>query len=156
MNMALSSIITGEERSYGNISLDFDGDVYLDNGASVHLEDLFSGNYDNPATSLSGIVAAVVYYLTNNEFKDVGIFRIDLNIRAVEEARLCRSERVLLDKYSLSRRCWLFWEQLGRHNIHFKDKVDHDDLQDACGCVGRRRIGHLCAAGCPQRIDRSD
>ncbi len=102
VNMALSSIITGEERSYGNLSLDFDGDVYLDNGASVHLEDLFSGNYDNPSTNLSGIVAAVVYYLTNNEFKDVGIFRIDLNVRASEEARLCSLDRVLLDKYEAS------------------------------------------------------
>ncbi|HEX2695539.1 MAG TPA: hypothetical protein VHP61_07270, partial [Acidobacteriota bacterium] len=102
VNMALSSIITGEERSYGNLSLDFDGDVYLDNGASVHLEDLFSGNYDNPSTSLSGIVAAVVYYLTNNEFKDVGIFRIDLNVRASEEARLCSLDKVLLDKYEAS------------------------------------------------------
>jgi len=102
VNMALSSIITAEERSYGNVTLDFDGDVYLDNGASVHLEDLFSGNYDNPSSSLSGIVAAVVYYLTNNEFKDVGIFRIDLNVRASEEARLCSLDRVLLDKYEAS------------------------------------------------------
>jgi hypothetical protein len=102
VNMALSSIITGEERQYGNLSLDFDGDVYLDNGASVHLEDLFSGNYDNPSSSLSGIVAAVVYYLTNNEFKDVRIFRIDLNVRASEEARLCSLDRVLLDKYEAS------------------------------------------------------
>ena len=44
-------------------------------------------------------MAAVVYYLTNNEFKDVGIFRIDLNVRASEEARLCNLDRVLLDKY---------------------------------------------------------
>ncbi len=102
VNMALSSIITAEERSYGNVTLDFDGDVYLDNGASVHLEDLFSGNYDNPSSSLSGIVAAVVYYLTNNEFKDVGIFRIDLNVRASEEARLCSLDKVLLDKYEAS------------------------------------------------------
>ncbi len=102
MNMALSSIITGEERQYGNISLDFDGDVYLDNGQSVHLEDLFSGNYDSPSSSLSGIVAAVVYYLTNNEFKDVGIFRIDLDVRASEEARLCNLDRVLCDKYEAS------------------------------------------------------
>jgi len=102
MNMAMSSILTSEERSYGNVSLDFDGDVYLDNGASVHLEDLFSGNYDNPTASLSGIVAAVVYYLTNNEFQDVGIFRIDLNIRASEEARMCSLDRVLLDKYEAS------------------------------------------------------
>ena len=102
MNMALSSIITSEERSYGNVSLEFDGDVYLDNGASVHLEDLFSGNYDGPASSLSGVVAAVVYYLTNNEFRDVGIFRIDLDIRAAEEARFCSLDKVLLDRYEAS------------------------------------------------------
>ncbi len=47
-------------------------------------------------------MAAVVYYLTNNEFKDVGIFRIDLNVRASEEARLCNLDRVLLDKYEAS------------------------------------------------------
>lgn len=102
MNMALSSIITADERSYGNISLDFDGDIYLDKGMSVHLEDLFSGNFNNPATSLSGIVASIVYFLTNNEFKDVGIYRIDLNIRAIEEARFCNLERVLCDKYEVS------------------------------------------------------
>ena len=102
MNMALSSIVTGEERAYGNLSLDFDGDIYMDNGLSVHLEDLFSGNYNNSGTSLSGIVAAAVYFLTNNEFKDVGIYRVDLNIRALEEARLCSLEKVLLDKYEAS------------------------------------------------------
>ncbi|TRZ85113.1 hypothetical protein D4R89_12830 [bacterium] len=102
INMALSSIITSEERAYGNLSLEFDGDIYMDKGLSVHLEDLFSGNYNNAGTSLSGIFAAAVYFLTNNEFKDVGIYRIDLNIRAVEEARLCSLEKVLLDKYEAS------------------------------------------------------
>jgi hypothetical protein len=102
INMALSSIVTSEERAYGNLSLEFDGDIYLDKGLSVHLEDLFSGNYNNAGTSLSGIFAAAVYFLTNNEFKDVGIYRIDLNIRAVEEARLCSLEKVLLDKYEAS------------------------------------------------------
>jgi hypothetical protein len=102
MNMALSSIITAEERSYGNLSLDFDGDIYLDKGVSIHLEDLYSGNYGNPTTGFSGVVAAVVYYLTNNDFKDVGIYRIDLNIRATEEALFSDLERVLLDKYEAS------------------------------------------------------
>jgi hypothetical protein len=102
VNLAVSSLITGEERAYGYLSLDFDGDVFLDKGMSVHLEDLFSGNYDTSATSLSGLLAAVVYYLGNNEFKDVGIFRIDLNVRAAEEARHCALEKVLLDKYEAS------------------------------------------------------
>jgi hypothetical protein len=102
VNLAVSSLITGEERAYGYLSLEFDGDVFLDRGMSVHLADLFSGNYDTSATSLSGLLAAVVYYLGNNEFKDVGIFRIDLNVRAQEEPRLCSLEKVLLDKYEVS------------------------------------------------------
>ena len=99
VNMAVSSLITAEERAYGALSLDFDGDIYLDTGMSIHLEDLFSGNYDTSATSLSGLLAAVVYYLGNNEYSDVGIFRIDLNVRASEETRLASLEKVLLDKY---------------------------------------------------------
>jgi hypothetical protein len=99
VNMAVSSLITAEERAYGVLSLDFDGDIYLDTGVSIHLEDLFSGNYDTSATSLSGLLAAVVYYLGNNEYTDVGIFRIDLNVRAAEETRLAALEKVLLDKY---------------------------------------------------------
>jgi hypothetical protein len=103
VNMAVSTLVTGEERSYGDISLDFNADIYLDKGGmSVHLEDLFSGSYDNAPVSLSGLMAAAVHYLMNNEFKDVGIFRVDLNVRAIEESRLCTLEKVLLDKYEVS------------------------------------------------------
>ncbi len=103
VNIAVSSLVTSEQRSLGDISLEFDADVFLDKGGlSVHLEDLFTGSYDNPPVSLSGLLAAVVHYLMNNEFKDVGVFRIDLNVRAVEEARTATLERVLLDKYEVS------------------------------------------------------
>jgi len=103
VNLAVSSLVTSEERSLGDISLDFDADVFLDKGGlSVHLEDLFSGSYDNPPVSLSGLLAAVVHYLMNNEFRDVGIFRIDLNVRAIEESRFASLEKVLLDKYEVS------------------------------------------------------
>jgi len=103
INMAVSGLVTSEERSYGDITLDFNADVFLDEGGlGVHLEDLFSGSYDAPPVSLSGLLAAVVHYLLNNEFKDVGIFRIDLNVRAIEESRLATLEKVLLDKYEVS------------------------------------------------------
>jgi hypothetical protein len=103
INMAVSGLLTAEQRNYGDISLNFDADVYLDQGGlSVHLEDLFSGNYDQPPVGLSGLIAAVVHVLMNNEFKDVGIFRIDLNVRAIEEVRQAFLERVLLDKYEVS------------------------------------------------------
>ncbi len=102
VNMAVSSILAGESRALGNLSLDFTGDVYLDNGLSVHVEDLFSGNFDSSLTNLSGLMAAVVYYLTNNEFKDIGIHRIDLDVKAAEEARFSSLEKVWLDKYEAS------------------------------------------------------
>lgn len=103
VNIAVSTLITSEERSLGDLALDFDADVFLDKGGmSVHLEDLFSGSYDNSPVSLSGLVAAAVHYLMNNEFKDVGIFRIDLSVRVLEESRLCALEKVLLDKYEVS------------------------------------------------------
>ena len=103
VNIAVSTLVTSEERSYGDVSLDFDADVYLDkDGLSVHLEDLFSGTYDNAPVNLSGLMAAVVHYLMNNEFKDVGIFRVDLHVRALEESRVCALEKVLLDKYEVS------------------------------------------------------
>jgi hypothetical protein len=41
----------------------------------------------------------VVYFLNNNEFQPVGIHRIKLGIRAMEEARFASLERVWLDKY---------------------------------------------------------
>jgi hypothetical protein len=103
VNLAVSGLVTGEERNYGDISLDFSADVFLDKGGlSVHLEDLFTGNFDGPPTNLSGLLAAVVHLLMNNEFKDVGIFRVDLDVRAVEERRFSSLEKVLLDKYEAS------------------------------------------------------
>jgi hypothetical protein len=102
LNMTVASVFTSEERSAGDLSLALEGDLYLDNGASVHLEDLFSGNLDAAATGLSGLVTAVSYYLTNNGFEAIGIHRIDLNVRAMEEAKFSYLERVWLDKYEVS------------------------------------------------------
>jgi hypothetical protein len=47
-------------------------------------------------------VTAVVYFLLNNEFQEVGLHRVDLNIRVTEEPRTAELERVWLDKYDVS------------------------------------------------------
>ena len=99
MNMAVSAILTGENRSLGDLSLEFEGNLYLESGQSVHLEDMFSGNLDAAASELSGLTTAVTYYLTNNEFGDVGLNRIDLNVRVMEQIKRAQLERVWLDKY---------------------------------------------------------
>ncbi len=102
VNMTVASLLSSEQRSLGDVSYGLDGYVYLDNGANVHIEDLFSGNLDTAATGLSGLLTAVVYYLTNNEFQPVGVHRISLTVRALEEAKFCTLERVWLDKYEVS------------------------------------------------------
>ncbi len=103
VNMALASLLGSEQRNYGNLSLEFEGTVYTDSDEmNVKMDDMFSGNYGSAAAGLSNMVASVVYYLGNNEFRDTGIYRIDLNIRALEEARFCALEKVILDKYEVS------------------------------------------------------
>ncbi len=102
MNMAVSAILTGENRSQGDLTLELEGDLYLEGGTSVHLADMFSGNLDAAATDLSGLATAVTYFLTNNEFGDVGLNRIDLNVRVVEQIKRAQLERVWLDKYEVA------------------------------------------------------
>lgn len=99
VNLVISSLILSEERNLGDLSLELRGTIYLDDAPPVQLQDLFSGNFDMAATDLSGIVAAVVYYLSNNEFKELGIHRIDLNIGMAEEVRFATLEKVWLGKY---------------------------------------------------------
>jgi hypothetical protein len=102
LNLSVYSLLAGEERSFGNLSMVLDSQIYLDNGTGIRLEDLFSGNLDTSVTNISGLLTAVVYYLANNEFEEVGFHRIDLNIRAIEETRFAYLERVWLDKYEAS------------------------------------------------------
>jgi len=103
INFSLANLLAVEERSTGDLSLEAEGNIYLDNGMSVHIEDLYSGNFDSSITSLSNLMTAVVYFLTNNEFEKLSIHRIDLNIRSSEEVKLAYLEKVWLDKYEAFR-----------------------------------------------------
>ncbi|MDI6848623.1 MAG: SpoIVB peptidase S55 domain-containing protein [Candidatus Saccharicenans sp.] len=101
VNLALYTLLGSEERSYGNLSVDFEANLFLEGGLSVRLEDLFSGNMDTASTSLSGLVAAVVYMLKNNEFQEVGLNQIEVKVRVVEQLRTATLEKVLLDRYEV-------------------------------------------------------
>jgi len=102
VNVVINNILYAEERAIGDLSLDFRGTVFLENGMNIRLEDLFSGNYDTSATNLSSLVASIVFYLTSNEFRDLSIHRIDLTIRAYEGVKIAFLDKVMLDKYDVS------------------------------------------------------
>ena len=102
LNVSIGGIVTTEERAIGDLSLGLLGNIYLENGMNIRLEDLFSGQFDASVVSLSSLIAGVVYFLTNNEFEELGIHRIDLNIRAFEEVKFSFLEKVWLSKYEAS------------------------------------------------------
>ncbi len=101
MNSAVAGIMYTEERAMGDLTVEMVGDIYLENGQSIHLEDMFSGNFDAAVAEVSGLVTAITYFLANNEFRDLGIHRVDLNFRTVEQVRLSYLEKVWLDKYDV-------------------------------------------------------
>ena len=99
VNIAISNILTTGERDLGDLTLEFIGDIFLENGQSIHMEDLFSGNYNTAVTNLSSLVASVVFFLSNNEFRDLSVHKIDLKIRTAEHASSAFLDKVLCDKY---------------------------------------------------------
>jgi len=98
-SMVLGVILRDAERALGDLALELSGSVFLENGQSVRLDDLFSGNFDAAAGELANLVLAVTYFLANNEFQSLGIFRLDLDIRASETARTSRLDKAVLDRY---------------------------------------------------------
>jgi len=100
VNVAASNVIASEERALGDLSLEFSGDIYLENGMNIHLEDLYSGNFDSSIVEISNFLTAVVFFLVNNEFRDLGIHKIDLLVRAEAEPKFTYLEKVWLDKYN--------------------------------------------------------
>ena len=102
INTAVAGLMYSEERSMGDLTVEMVGDVYLENGMSVHLEDMFSGNFDAAVADMSGLVTGITYFLTNNEFRDLDIHRVDLNFRTAEQVQLSYLEKVWLDKYDVN------------------------------------------------------
>ena len=101
-NMALATFLGTEVRSGGDLSLTLRCDVYLENGQSVKLEDMFAGNFDAASQDTAGLVAAVLFFLSNNTFETASLHRVDISLRAEERVRFANLDRVWLDKYEVS------------------------------------------------------
>ncbi len=101
LNMSIAAVLDAEDRALGDLSLELRGDIYLDTtpGQIVDIEDMFSGNLGSAVAGLSGMVTSIVYYLTSNEFQELGIQKIDLQVRSAERPRTASLERVWLDRY---------------------------------------------------------
>lgn len=101
MNAAVAGLMYTEERSLGDLTVEMQGDIYLENGMSIRLEDMYSGNFDQAVAEMTGLLTAVTFFLTNNEFRDLGIHRVDLNFQTAEDIQLSYLEKVWLEKYDV-------------------------------------------------------
>jgi len=101
-NMALATFLGTEVRSAGDLSLTLRCDVYLENGQSVKLEDMFAGNFNAASQDAAGLVSAVLFFLSNNTFETASLHRVDISLRAEERVRFANLDRVWLDKYEVS------------------------------------------------------
>jgi len=99
VNMSLLTLLGVEVRAVDDLTLEMQSDIYLDNGADIKLENMFSGNFDAAVQDVAGLMTAAVFFLTGNEFKAVAIHRIDLSLRASELPKFGSLERVWLDAY---------------------------------------------------------
>jgi hypothetical protein len=108
-NIVVASLLDNEERSFGDLSLSLSGDIHLENGRNIHLEDFYSGNFNSASSDLSGLLTSLLFFLMNNEFQDLGVYRIDLNVRTSEEVKFSYLEKVWLDKYDVNpgERVWI-------------------------------------------------
>lgn len=102
VNTTVSSLLFGETRQTGDLSLALKGNIFLDDGRSIPLEDMFTGNFDSAVANIANLVTAVTYFVSNNEFKQLGVHRIDLDFQTIEEVRTATLEKVWLDKYDVS------------------------------------------------------
>jgi len=102
LNTAVTSLMLAEERSSADLSLEFMGTIYLENGMSIQMEDLFSGTFDSAIGNCVNMITSVAFFLTNNEFRDLAIHRVDLKFASTEDVRMSYLEKVLLDKYDVS------------------------------------------------------
>ena len=84
LNVSLGGIVTTEERAIGDLSLGLLGNIYLENGMNIRLEDLFSGQFDASVVSLSSLLAGVVDLLSHKELVEIMIQRLEQNNNALE------------------------------------------------------------------------
>ncbi|MEW6456864.1 MAG: SpoIVB peptidase S55 domain-containing protein [Acidobacteriota bacterium] len=85
-------------KSLGDISYSLRGEVFLEEGKSVKIEDYFSGEGKESIENISILPAAVLYYLMNNEFKDVKISKVNLKIGVEESIEIAKLERIWVEE----------------------------------------------------------
>ena len=90
--IAMSNSVTSNERSLGDSTIQLSGRISLRGQEPIVLDQRFVGSNASQAASVAVIVPLSV--LLQSRLKDLNIDRIELNLKAVDEAKTARLERL--------------------------------------------------------------
>ncbi len=93
--VAVLNSLTSYERQTGAMSLAVTGDVTLDSGEHIAIDDVFSG--DSAVTAAAGAIVAPIGTVVANEFRDALPSRLDLDVYTSEDQEGATIERAWLD-----------------------------------------------------------
>jgi hypothetical protein len=97
LNLAVTSALTVSERSIGTSTLSVKSKIRLENGQSVDLEDILSGDLGT-SNMVGGVVATPLALLMSSGFPDLKVKDIDLNVVSLDERRNATIEQVWSSK----------------------------------------------------------
>lgn len=93
--MSILNTLQSYERQNGVASYEVKGKAIVKDHGQLSFEDLFTG--DQPSAAASAYVVAPLNFLLRNQFEDVQIEGLDLEIDASEQARTATLERAWID-----------------------------------------------------------
>jgi hypothetical protein len=94
--VSLASVLQANERAFGTSSIRLDARLSLSGRPDIRLEDFFT--QEQPATQASAMVAAPVAYLMNNDFEQVSVEKIDVEVQSFETNQSATLQRAWIER----------------------------------------------------------
>ena len=94
--VALSSVLQANERAFGTSTVTVDAKLSLSGGREVRVQDLFTE--EQPAMQASALVAAPLAYLMTNDFEDVKVEKVVVDVTSQETIQSATIERAWIER----------------------------------------------------------
>jgi hypothetical protein len=94
--VALSSVLSSNERAFGTATFTVDARLTLSGGREVRVHDLFTEQ--QPAMQASALVAAPLAYLMTNDFENVSVEKVVVDVTSQETIQSATIERAWIER----------------------------------------------------------
>jgi hypothetical protein len=94
--VSLLSVLQGNERAFGTVSVRVEGTLALSDGRSIRVDDLFAER--QPSNQAAALVAAPLAFVLTNGFQKVGVDRVDVKVSSFETNKSAVLDRVWVER----------------------------------------------------------